>query len=193
MEKTLLAVVTLVLAGCSQQTAITDAELVGLRGDISYLKKEAELLSEFRQETRSRLSTLEGSPGAATWAMFDPAGGKGYQYIATNVSPIIISFVDSSPIGDGTKVRLRIGNVSSATYTGVKLTVRYNTRVPEDPANVPVWNEAMKEVVRDEATELPAGSWAVVEVSLPGIKPDVLGHVVVQAHLDNLRLRASVE
>lgn len=191
MKAKLITLLAFTLVGCSQQRGMTDAELVGIRGDISYLKREAEMLSEFRQETRSRLSAIENSSTEGTWAIFDPAGGKGYQYIATNVSPILMSFVDSSSIGDGTKIRLRIGNVSSATYTGVRLTIRYNTRVPQEPSSVPAWNEATKEVVRDEVTELPAGSWAETEVSLPGIKPDSLGHVAVQAHLDNLKLRTS--
>lgn len=181
------------VSGCSQQGGSSPGqEATELRREIDSLKNSLAVLSDANNELKSRVDAIEdGSEATPKSAFFDPAGGKGYQYVSTNVSPILISFVDSSPIGDGTKIRLRIGNLSTATYSGIRLTVRYNTRFPDDAASIPTWLERMKHAVAQEANELPPGAWTEVEASLPGIKPDSLGHVVVAAELDSLRLRSS--
>lgn len=185
----------LVIAACALATqgcqnsgpSLTAAELAQMRGDLAYLKSSQELQDNLHNALLMRVEGLE-SAGSARTVFLDPAGG-GYQYLQTNVSPVVASFVDAVAQGDGTRIRLRIGNLSSATYSGIELGVTYNKRVPTDPASVDAWNKAGKTITARDAGELPAGAWTIVTASLPGIKPDELGHVALKADFDTLRLR----
>jgi hypothetical protein len=180
------------LAGCGSQPGLTSGEIAQIKGDLSYLKSAKNEQEALQTNLNDRIKALEAvAVNAPNSAFFDPAGGTGYQYISTNVSPIIVSFVDVSPIGDGAKIRLKVGNLTTATYTGVRLDVSYNTRIPEEATQVAAWSKKTRDVSANDASALAPGAWSMVEASLPGIKPDQLGYIVVKAHLDNLSLRTS--
>ncbi|HHA2589856.1 TPA: hypothetical protein ACOEA0_000654 [Stenotrophomonas maltophilia] len=186
-----VAVAALILGGCSEHGQLTSADVAQIKGDLSYLKSSQLRQDDFQSDLASRVKALESArANAPISAFFDPAGGPGYQYISTNVSPVVVSFLDVSPIGDGAKIRLRVGNLSTATYSGVRLDVTYNRRVPEHSTQLAAWNEGKREVSANDASDLAPGAWSIIEASLPGIKPDELGYIVVEAHLDNIRLRA---
>lgn len=186
------AMMLVAMTACSNQAELTSADLAQMKGDLSYLKSSQARQDEMHAILLERVKALESAAiGAPKAAYFDPAGGTGYQYISTNVSPVIISFIDVAPIGDGAKIRLKVGNLSTATFAGVRLDVRYNKRAPEDGSQLEAWRARIKDSSANDASELAPGAWSVVEASLPGIKPDELGYVEVSAHLDSLKLRVS--
>ncbi|NRP03269.1 DUF3251 domain-containing protein [Stenotrophomonas maltophilia] len=191
MKKIFLAVVCVLGAqGCQKSGAdLSPGELAQIRGDLSYLKSSQQLQDNLHNALMFRVEALETS-GATRTVFLDPAGGSGYQYLQTNVSPVVAAFVDAMPQGDGTRIRVRIGNLSSATYSGIELGVTYNKRPPSDGAGVEAWNKANRTITARNAGDLPAGAWTIVEASLPGIKPDDLGHIALKADFDTLRLRA---
>lgn len=157
------------------EIAIANATIDQQRADISRLE--------------IRLAAIESARAAhSDTAYFDPAGGSGYQYVQTNVAPVLLSFVESAPIGDGTRIRLQVGNLSSATLSGLGLTVRYNKRMPAS-GGLDEWNNTLKEVTASDPKDIAPGSWANVDISLPGIKPDELGYLAVQVNLNVLSLR----
>jgi len=186
-----VAVAALILSGCSEHGQLTSGDVAQMKGDLSYLKSSQLRQDDLQSDLASRVKALESAQAnAPNSAFFDPAGGPGYPYLSTNVSPVVVSFLDVSPIGDGAKVRLRVGNLSTATYSGIRLDVTYNRRVPQDSTQLDAWNERKKDVSANDASDLAPGAWSIVEASLPGIKPDELGYIVVKAHLDNIRLRS---
>ncbi|WDI91958.1 DUF3251 domain-containing protein [Xanthomonas campestris] len=177
------------LAACSPG-AKNSAEVRDLQEDIATMKGALALQANQISGLQDRLTTLDETASKdIRFATLDPAGGAGYQYISTNVAPVLISFVDSAPVGDGTKVRLKVGNLSSAVFSGVELSVVYNTRIPQDGKGIEAWNSSARSVVARNANDIPAGAWTTVEASLPGIKPQDLGHLAVSAKFDSLSLR----
>lgn len=187
-----VAAISITLAACSNQGHLTPADVGEIKANLSLLKATQDQQASQQSILTDRIKALEAlAVNAPNSAFFDPAGGSGYQYISTNVSPIIVSFVDVSPIGDGAKIRLKIGNLSTATYAGVRLDVSYNTRMPEDATLIAGWSAKTRDVSANDSSSLPPGAWSTVEASLPGIKPDRLGYITVKAHLDNLSLRTS--
>jgi len=191
MRLIVLAISVMAVGGCTRlDQPLSAADVAQIKGDISYLKSSAEMHENFIESLQGRVGRLEGlATGGPNIAYLDPAGGSGYQYIETNVSPIIVSFVDSSAIGDGTKARLRVGNLSSAMFSGIEFDVTYNRRAPQQPESMNDWAKGAMSITAKDARDIPAGAWTIVEVSLPGLKPEELGYLAVKAKLDTLVLR----
>lgn len=193
VRKFLFILTAIAISGCSgTEQPISSAEVGQLKADISFLKALGEAQGALIDGHQKRISELEGAAGRVSdTAYLDPAGGPGYQYIETNVAPIIISFVDSNPIGDGTKARLKVGNLSSATFSGIEFEISYNRRVPQSGDGLARWRGDARTAIAKDARNIPAGAWTIVDVSLPGLKPDELGYMEVKAKLDTLELRKS--
>ena len=190
MRSHIAAFVSVVALTACSGSGLPSAELGKMQSDIQLVKTANELQRADIVKLAERLSSLESARlMQSDTAYLDPAGGSGYQYIQTNVTPVLLSFVESSPIGDGTKIRLQVGNLSNATLSGLGLTVRYNKRMPATGAGVEEWNRTLMSTDASDPKDIPAGSWANVDISLPGIKPDELGYLAVKVNLDVLSLR----
>lgn len=191
MKKCLAVTAVATLTACSGiGDGASPAQIGKIQSDIGLAQTSLKLQSEDIQRLENRVALLEArSNDLANTAYLDPAGGKGYQYVQTNVAPVIVSFVDSSAIGDGTRVRLQIGNLSSANFSGVALDVQYNKRMPTAAGGIDEWSKSTLSVTATDPGDVSAGAWAYVDVSLPGIKPDQLGYLAVKVKLDRLSLR----
>lgn len=178
------------LTGCdgmgTDQAART--EIAALRSEVESLKSQLETQRQRAVDSNGRIQALElASKGE--WAFLDPAGGTGYSMMQTSVAPLMVSFVDSSPVGDGTKVRLQVGNMTSATFSGVGLVISYNRRVPQDVADLEKWNADLRNSSADLTDSIYPGTWNTVSVSLPGIKPEELGYLAIKGKLNVISLR----
>lgn len=167
--------------GCAQQNGSPEAQ--DLRQEVVNLRNEVKTVNAELVSVRSNLLTLMLKDSRVV--QLDPAGGSGYQTLETNVVPLLVSFEDAQPIGDGTRVKLQVGNMTTATINGLALTVSYNRR--NDGAAD--WSSSVKFADSKVASDLAPGAWTNVFVSLPGIKPSDLGFLSIQASVDNLSLR----
>lgn len=181
--------VAIALTACNG-AGMTPEDVGKMRSDLGVVKLAGELQQRDIDKLEARLAALESANSALSdTAYLDPAGGSGYQYIQTNVAPVLVSFVESSPVGDGTKIRLRVGNISNATLSGLELAVRYNKRTPTTGEGLDEWNRTLMNKDASDPKDIPPGAWAFVDVSLPGIKPDELGYLSVKINMNVLSLR----
>lgn len=191
MKKCLIVAAVATLTACNGiGDGASPAQIGKIQSEIGLAQTSLDLQTADIRRLESRIATLEGRSNVlADTAYLDPAGGKGYQYIQTNVAPVIVSFVDSSAVGDGTRIRLQIGNLSSANFSGVALDVQYNKRMPSTADGVDDWNKSLMSIKATDPGDVSVGSWSYVDASLPGIKPDQLGYLAVKVKLDTLSLR----
>jgi hypothetical protein len=164
---------------------------------------------DLENEVTAIIKTMSSKANAAAPAVMNPAE-KGYG-IARNeygVFPVLVE--DAQPYLDGYKVRLRIGNLTAATITGVSLEITYGLREPD----FPVGNQRLSPTevlkarqdyvehlaqnlkqqrtlsVNAENDFLPA-SWNIVDVVISPAKPEELGRLAIMVKATGMILSNS--
>src|SRR5690606_14700390 len=104
------------LSGCGYlaDPAVVDSmqyRLGNLEDDRSDLLREVASL-------KRRLSSIEQRPGSRHSVALDPADSSGYDIIDTRLGPVLVILHDTSALADGSRVALRLGNLSSGALTG---------------------------------------------------------------------------
>jgi hypothetical protein len=125
-------------------------------------------------------------------AEFDPAD-EGFQRIDSNVASFAVSIGNLQPYGDGSKLTVKIGNPSAATFSNAKLHVKYGPRYPEieNPKFAEKFAEVDSKVRTKEIAlikEIVGASWNPNQIILPGVKPDTLGYVQIRIETDFIHL-----
>src|SRR5258708_284503 len=122
-------------------------------------------------------------------AEFDPTDSK-FQRVDSDVSTFAVSVEDVAPFGDGVRVKLYLGNLSSATISGVTLSIEYGSRKPKDGDDDATnkWYADMKTKDADITNQLLPGSWNPVSIVLPGIEPKNFGYMVLSIDHKTLSL-----
>jgi|ERR1035438_8670424 hypothetical protein len=120
-------------------------------------------------------------------AELDPSEPK-FQRIDTDVGSFAASVDDVSPFGDGVKVKISLGNLSSASASGVSLHLTYGPRQTsgDDPTE---WLKKLQIKDADITTALLPGSWNPVPVVLPGIDPKQFGYLAISMNVKTISLR----
>lgn len=120
----------------------------------------------------------------------DPAQ-RGYGRVDAGVGMFAVALTDVRPFADSVRVRLNVGNLSAATFSGAKLTLKYGRRMPNgsEPDYAAAWSawSAGIQTKEESITEhlLPA-HWNPVQVTLPGIQPKDLGYLEVSISTDQI-------
>lgn len=175
----------LTLAGCGAIDASN--EVLSLKYRVQFLEKENSRISNELIALTGRISTPSTKRDVA---YLDPAGDTSYQYLETNVSPLLVSYVGAQPVGDSTRITLKLGNMAAATFSGANLQITYGPRAPKEGGEgLIAWSESLRTTEAKVVSELYSGKWNLVTASLPEIKPDQLGYVSVKANLDVVALR----
>ena len=78
-------------------------------------------------------------------ATFDPASPGPYQRVDTDIGPLLISLGKAEPYLDGYTVHINIGNLSSATLIGFKLSAKWAKRYRKEDGNYLDWMGKRKE------------------------------------------------
>jgi hypothetical protein len=129
---------------------------------------EVEALSVTNREAMSktvgivnaRLSDLEEHRGSAYYAL--ALDGQNYAVHETEQGKFLISTIGVEPYLDGFKVRLNVGNLSSARFNGVKVQAFW-------PGPAPTNGPATYSLIDQEfqlTTVFPPGAWTEIEVAL---------------------------
>ena len=111
---------------------------------------------------------------------------KGFQRIDTENGSFLIACQDVTPYLDGYKVRFSIGNPSSASYQGFKLTAQWGKKMPAKPRADWVKSLGYKQMTFTET--LFPGAWNDVEIILSPAKSDDLGYLEMHMETDTVRL-----
>jgi hypothetical protein len=146
-------------------------------GDIAVAKSEAEsALNQFS----------EGE--------FDPTDSK-FQRIdaGAGVGSFAVSVEDVRQFGDGVRVRINLGNLTTARIAGAKLSLEYGPRKPvfggQDYAQKrSLWEQAIQKREQDVLDRLIPGSWNPVSVVLPQIEEKNFGYLKVSIETKTIEL-----
>ena len=182
MRTAKLASAALVLAsiiGCqppNQQTQqkppADDQRLLRLQHEVEALDARVDLLESSVREDEIRI------PWPNKSAIFDPTESL-FQRVDTEdgAFSFLVSIHDIHPFGDGVKVTIHLGNTSTATFNGVKLTIKYGKRRPPEVGKWAKWQEERRTKVVDELHNVLPGHWNPITVALPAIASQDFGYL----------------
>jgi hypothetical protein len=122
-------------------------------------------------------------------AVFDPSEPAFQRIDAGSVASFAVSVEDVTQFGDGVKLKLNLGNLSSATVQGVTLHISYGSRRPtEAGAAYTAWENSLKRKDADITEALLPGNWNPVPVVLPGIDQRNFGYVDISMDAKTISL-----
>lgn len=175
--------VAAVLAGCGPQI---DAPAPSQPSASAPADKQAELadrveyLSAEIGDLRDRVDALES--GAATVT----TDGNGYDVARTRFGAFTVSTRGATPYLDGYKVRLRIGNLTTANFTGATLKLEWGP--PYNSMRASERRKNMKKKDVNIPNRLTSGSFTEVDVILTPAKPEEIKTFTVGLELNQLGL-----
>jgi hypothetical protein len=103
-------------------------------------------------------------------------GEKGYAAVKFDLGYLTLSLDDIQPYASGSRVKLRFGNLTSATVNGLKAKLEWGS---VDGKGIPNNAEAKSREVTFEES-LRSGSWTWVTVVLEGVPPTEFGFLRVK-------------
>lgn len=109
---------------------------------------------------------------------------KNYQRIDTLSGIFLISLDNVIRYGNGYKLFLRVGNISTATYKGFDFKIKYgkefNTEEWEkDPSAYDKWEKSLKLKETSFTNELEPGVWNKIDVIIAPATSEELGHITL--------------
>jgi len=183
-----LFLMCLALVGCTPQSpSASDADTnrqatIQLQSRLLALEARSLDLSTQITALTNRINSLEQQ---WTTAEFDPTDWS-YQRVDAKpgIGSFAISVQDIQAFGDGVRIRLNLGNPSTAVVSGVGLKLRYGPRVPapSDPdfgQHYSTWLNSLQSKDEELTAELRPGSWNPISVTLPKIDTKNFGHLEV--------------
>jgi uncharacterized coiled-coil protein SlyX len=217
-----LVLILLLLAGCSDQDA---------RSRISALEARATKVEDKTQENFSHVTALEADATmtadqvkklaskvlsiqmdmstkieSESPAIVDPAS-KGYSISRNEYGAFPVIIEDAQPYLDGYKVKIKVGNLTAATMTGIQLELVYGIRDPVFPtydANLgndenvknyyKYWStvennkKGRRMLSVDAGKELAPASWTIVEAIIAQSNPEDLGRIEVRVKIAGVKL-----
>lgn len=128
----LLASCCLICVGCNQQPqqSVTPQEWASLQTQISVLASQVQSLNEKIDAIPPPLA----QPSDVEPALVS-ATEPGYGLARTKLGPVAVSVEGVEKYLDGYKVRLKLGNLTSGTFGGVKLRVNWGPLITDPSLN----------------------------------------------------------
>lgn len=120
-------------------------------------------IDQLRDSIRTSKSTADLTPA-----------DKGYSWLDTEVGKMAFSIEKVTASGNGSRVKLRVGNTANVSLEGVKLMMLYGEN---DAAGDAVGKQHEFEATLD--TPVYAGAWSSVTLDLPDVPPAKLGYIKV--------------
>jgi hypothetical protein len=178
----------------SSQPLLTQDPIATMQKQIAELLKQVESLNKVAEEYKSRFPWYEDiaserkdlarlSELFPQAAMLDP-NKRGFGAITSNQGAIFfVSLEQVEPFLDGYKIVLKIGNPYTAVFSGLKVVLEWNKRMPDSIPDFQKWQAEWKKTMRSEefsdTTELSAGTWTRFPIVLAQTKADELGWILV--------------
>src|SRR5262249_8458141 len=130
---------------------------------------------------RYRIASLESGSAEISTA------GEGYGVARTKFGPFTLVSRGVTPHLDGYKVRLAVGNLTSATFPRAKIKVEWGP--PFEPGKYTEYLNSRKDREFDVTTVFYPGAYSVVEVTLVPAKPQDVRTLSVSLELNQMSLR----
>lgn len=194
-----LVSITAVLAGCKPD-AETVAELQSLRNIATDQGKALNQLEAARAKLAADVEKLQsevlnlqienalniGAGKTATLSVTE----KGYSVAQMDIGSITLAVKDVAPYANGVKVKLNIGNPTSATFPGLKLNVVWANAAPGTKNYDPSTRQT-KEI--SIPGEIKPGMWNTEEIVLAPAKPDQIDYLTIKPSAPSVILRTPAE
>jgi hypothetical protein len=170
-----LAASILGLVACQPNASPTPPQNDALAARVSALESKLQAVSQEAATAQVGIYRIENRYADG---VFDPSEPAFQRIDAAGVVSFAVSVADVTQFGDGVKVKLNLGNLSSATVQGVILHITYGPRMPtEASASFTAWQSSLKKKDADVTEALLPGNWNPVPVVLPGIDQKNFGYV----------------
>lgn len=175
----LIALVALGLSGCADKAALEAATKKAEAAEAAASAAEGELAKLKERLTDLELQhALSQASGASV-----STESKLYGVANTTQGKVLVAVDSVTPYLDGFKVKLRIGNLMSASFDGAKLTV-VHAKEKSSPTDLP--GVETKEIQVTDTFR--SGAWTNTEVVLSPAKASQIKRLNVQVEFDNVRL-----
>jgi len=110
-----------------------------------------------------------------------------YDIARTKYGPFIISQRGLTEFLDGYKLKLAIGNTTSVTFSGAKLTLEWGP--PYDEKNFSKWLDARKKKEVQLTDSFHPGTYTIIEVVISPAKPEEAKEIEVGIEFNQVSLR----
>lgn len=187
------------LSGCKPD-ADTVAELQALRNTVTEQTKAINQLETARSKLTSELVKLQGDvvglqlesaiTGDTAQTAILSVTEKGYSIAEMPVGSLLISVKDVTPYANGVKVKLNIGNPTSATFPGLKLQVAWANAAPS-AKSYDASTYQKKEI--SIPSDIKPGMWNTEEIVLAPAKPDQVDYLSIKPSAPSVVLRTSTD
>ena len=175
--------------GCDSGSSARVAEA---ERTIQAQKGEIEALDRRLSELEIKVTVFDFTKDRYKSAALDPSD-QGFDRLDTSVGSFAVSIQQVSAHADGVRVRLHVGNLTTATVNGGKFKVKWGTRGPKAEGKdwVSKYNSWEKSLLKKEISfteELRPGTWNNVTLVLPGVPPEKFGHLELEMDSSQIKL-----
>lgn len=186
------------LAGCKPD-AETAEELKSLRSTVTEQAQVIAQLTATNSKFATDIAKLQGDVLNLKWEDAlapDPTTAllsvteKGYSVAQMDIGSITLAVKDVAPYANGVKVKLNIGNPTSATFPGLKLNVVWANAAPGTKNYDPTTHQT-KEI--SVPGEIKPGMWNTEEIVLAPAKPDQIDYLTITPSAPRVILRTPTE
>lgn len=186
------------LAGCKPD-AETAEELKSLRSTVTEQAQVIAQLTTTNSKFATDIAKLQGDVLNLKWEEAlapDPKTAllsvteKGYSVAEMPVGSLLIAVRDVTPYANGVKIKLDIGNPTSATFPGLKLQVAWANAAPGSKTyDINTYQKKEISTVGD----IKPGLWNTEEIVLAPAKPDQLDYLSITPSASTVVLRSPPE
>lgn len=126
--------------------------------------------------------------GVQESAVFDPQEDKAYAQVKAPTGNILVVLEKLEPYLDGYVVTMRVGNPSTAGYSGIKGKVKwghqYDSTKPDD-------YNALREKEIDLKDTLAPGAWTLVKFNIAPARPEDVRRIIFEPKLNSVQMRTA--
>ncbi len=119
-------------------------------------------------------------------ASFDPQDRPTYSPLKAPAGPMLLVLEKVEPYLDGFTVHLRVGNPTSANFSGMKGTVKWGRKYDSDKDEA---HNKLSEKEIELSDAFPTGAWTIAKFNIAPAKADEVRRIVVTPTFSSLRLR----
>ena len=163
----------------------SDPDLETLQRRIADLETQIEMLQKGQKADSENIRKLTHAS-----AFLETSSPKGYERVYTDVGPMLIYLGQISPDRDGFKVKVNIGNPSSAIVKGLVLTARWAPHGPDGGgADLEAWLNSSKMKTFSMRNTLWPDKWNHVSIVIPESDPSRFESIEISIHLNSITLQ----
>jgi hypothetical protein len=204
-----LILLPLLLTSCLDDQGAR-SQIAELETRISSLEAELSAIREASNQVASNLLKFQvemASKNEAEFPAIVDSASKEYAIATNRFGAFPVGIENAETYLDGHKVKFRVGNLTSASLTNVKLEIVFGERNPDPPKELDElsdrgkskgwseWGTKMRHNLENRRTltvdagkDLAPGSWNMAEAIISPSKPEDLGRIEVRVIVMGMKL-----